>query len=312
MPDIGWLLGRLGDIRALLDIAVVTGIIYWLLWVAQGTRATQLIRGIGILIAGIFLLSTSLQLTTLRWLLGNLWPALVVALPVIFQPELRRALEQIGHTGSWLRTPFPSTTDQDMERTVDEVVRAAAQLARQRFGALVAIERETGLQDYADRGVPLDAMLTRQLLINIFFPNSPLHDAAVVIRGDRIVAASVVLPLTDNISPTGQLGTRHRAAIGVTEESDALAVVVSEETGQIAVAHNGRLIRNLDQDRLRRVLRSLLRLDRATGRTPAGNAWWFFPARAARNGASRNGASSGGSAPAKAPGRREPETTRVR
>jgi len=164
---------------------------------------------------------------------------------------------------------------------VDEVVRAAAQLARQRYGALMVIERETGLQDYADRGVPIDAYLTRQLLINIFFPNSPLHDAAVLIRGDRILAASVVLPLTDNISATGQLGTRHRAAIGVTEDSDALAVVVSEETGQIAVAHNGRLIRNLDQDRLRRVLRTLLRLDRQEGRVAGANGRLHLPGRPA-------------------------------
>ena len=145
---------------------------------------------------------------------------------------------------------------------VDEIVRAAGQLARQRYGALMIIERETGLQDYAESGVPIDAKLTRQLLINIFYPNSPLHDGAVLTRGDRIVAASVVLPLTDNISASSQLGTRHRAAIGVTEDSDALAVVVSEETGQIAVAHSGRLIRGLDQDRLRRVLRTLMRLDR--------------------------------------------------
>ena len=122
------------------------------------------------------------------------------------------------------------------------------------------IERETGLQDYVSKGVSLDAEISRQLLINIFFPNSPLHDAAVIIQGDRILAASVVLPLTDNISASSQLGTRHRAAIGVTEESDALAVVVSEETGQMSVAHSGRLIRNLDQDRLRRVLRTLLRI----------------------------------------------------
>ncbi|MEJ7762349.1 MAG: diadenylate cyclase CdaA [Thermomicrobiales bacterium] len=263
MLDPGWLVSRLLDPRALLDIAVVTLIIYWLLWVAQGTRATQLLRGIAILIVGVFLLARFLQLSTLNWMLAQTWPALIVAVPIIFQPELRRMLEQIGHTAVWLRTPFPSNTDADlMERTVDEVVRAASQLARQRFGALMIIERETGLQDFADRGVPLDATLSRQLLINIFFPNSPLHDAAVIIRGDRLVAGSVVLPLTDNISASGQLGTRHRAAIGVTEESDALAVVVSEETGQIAVAHNGRLIRNLDQDRLRRVLRSLLRLDR--------------------------------------------------
>lgn len=276
MPDLGWLLSRLLEPRAIFDVLVVTGVVYWLLWVAQGTRATQLIRGVLILLVAAFLLASLLNLATLNWILSKTWPALVVAIPVIFQPELRRALEQIGHTGAWLRTSFPnSQIESDMDRSVDEIVRAASQLARQRFGALMVIERETGLQDYADRGVPLDATLSRQLLINIFYPNSPLHDAAVVIRGDRIVAGSVVLPLTDNISATSQLGTRHRAAIGISEESDALAVVVSEETGQIAVAHNGRLIRNLDQDRLRRVLRSLMRLDKpegadgvANGRTP--------------------------------------------
>lgn len=268
MPDVGWLVSRLLDFRTLLDITVVSIIIYWLLWVAQGTRATQLLRGIVILTALVFFLANTLQLTTFNWLLTRLWPALIVAVPIIFQPELRRALEQLGHTGSWLRPPFQNATPHEaLDRMVDEIVRAGVQLSRQRFGALVVIERETGLQDFADRGVPVDGELTRQLLITIFFPNSPLHDAAVLVRGDRIVAASVVLPLTDNISATGQLGTRHRAAIGITEESDALAVVVSEETGQMSVAHNGRLIRNLDQDRLRRVLRSLLRLDRPQSRT---------------------------------------------
>jgi diadenylate cyclase len=280
MPELGWLFSRLGDLRSILDILVVTLIIYWLLWVAQGTRATQLIRGVIILLALVYFLATSLDLTTLNWLLSKTWPALVIAIPVIFQPEIRRALEQLGHTGTWLRTPFPAGTEEDIERMVDEIVRACAQLSRQRFGALIVIERETGLQDYADKGVPLDAALTRQLLINIFFPNSPLHDAAVIVRGDRIVAASVVLPLTDNVSAMGQLGTRHRAAIGITEESDALAVVVSEETGQIAVAHNGRLIRNLDQDRLRRVLRSLLRLDRPEGRVTGSNGRLHLPVRA--------------------------------
>ena len=283
MPDIGWLLSRLGTVRSLLDVVVVTVVFYWLLWVAQGTRATQLIRGIIILLALVYFLGTSLRLTTLNWLLSHTWPALIVGIPVIFQPELRRALEQLGHTGAWLRPHFAPTTEADQERMVDEIVRAAAQLARNRYGALVVIERDTGLQDYTERGVQIDARLSRQLLINIFYPNSPLHDAAVIVRADRIVAASVVLPLTDNISATGQLGTRHRAAIGVTEESDALAVVVSEETGQIAVAHNGRLIRNLDQDRLRRVLRSLLRLDRPTrergGRLPSVSGRLFLPQR---------------------------------
>ena len=296
MPDIGWLLSRLGDLRSIVDVLVVTVVIYWVLWVAQGTRATQLIRGIIILLALVYFLGTSLQLTTLNWLLRQAWPALIVGIPIIFQPELRRALEQLGHTGAWL-PHFATGEDEVQERMVDELVRAAAQLARHRYGALVVIERETGLQEYAERGVPIDAYLTRQLLINIFYPNSPLHDAAVLIRGDRVVAASVVLPLTDNISATGQLGTRHRAAIGISEESDALAVVVSEETGQIAVAHNGRLIRNLDQDRLRRVLRSLLRLDRPTrergGLITSVNGRLHLPQIQGRGVAATNGRSSG-------------------
>lgn len=264
MTNLGWLLSRLADYRVVLDILVVTIIIYWLLWVAQGTRALQLIRGIVTLFAFLYILGWALDLTTLNWILYRIWPGLVIAIPVIFQPELRRAFEQLGHT-SWLRNPFPSNQDTEADAAVDEIVRAAAQLSRLRYGALMVIERETGLQDYAAKGVQLDAQLSRQLLINIFFPNSPLHDAAVIIRGSRIVAASVVLPLTDNISASSQLGTRHRAAIGITEESDALAVVVSEETGQMAVAHTGRLIRNLDQDRLRRVLRTLLKIDRQPG-----------------------------------------------
>lgn len=269
MSNLGWLVTRLADFRVVLDILVVSLIIYWLLWVAQGTRALHLIRGIVTLFAFLFLLGWVLELDTLNWILRNIWPALVVAIPVIFQPELRRAFEQLGHTGTWLKNPFPGQEELGSDFAVDEIVRAAVQLSRLRYGALMIIERETGLQDYVTNGVALDASLSRQLLINIFFPNSPLHDAAVIIEGNRILAASVVLPLTDNISASSQLGTRHRAAIGVTEESDALAVVVSEETGQMSVAHSGRLIRNLDQDRLRRVLRTLLKLDRP--KTPPEN-----------------------------------------
>ncbi len=257
MPDLGWLLSRLADLRAIFDVLVVSVIIYWLLWVAQGTRATQLIRGIVTLLALVYFLGTSLELTTLNWLLSRTWPALVVALPVIFQPELRRALEQLGHTGAWLRTSFPANGEHDMERTVDEIVRAAAQLARQRFGALIVIERETGLQDYADKGVLLDGKLTSQLLINIFFKNSPLHDGAVIVRGDRIVAARCIMPLAEGPLP-GAYGTRHRAALGISEESDAVAIIVSEETGSIAVAHNGQLERDLPSERLRDRLRELL------------------------------------------------------
>lgn len=269
MSNLGWIFERLWDVRAIVDILVVTFIIYWLLWVAQGTRALTLIRGIVTLFAFLFLLGWVLELDTLNWLLRTVWPALLIAIPVIFQPELRRAFEQLGHTGSWLKNPFPNQVESGTDHAVDEIVRASSQLSRLRYGALIVIERETGLQDYVSKGVSLDAEISRQLLINVFFPNSPLHDAAVVIQGDRILAASVVLPLTDNISASSQLGTRHRAAIGVTEESDALAVVVSEETGQMSVAHSGRLIRNLDQDRLRRVLRTLLRIENPESRDPS-------------------------------------------
>jgi uncharacterized protein (TIGR00159 family) len=268
MTNPGWLFERLLDFRAILDITVVAFVIYWLLWVVQGTRALSLIRGIVTLFLLLYLLGDGLNLTTLNRILSVIWPALIVAIPVIFQPELRRAFEQLGHAGTWIRSPFPVQDEQNMETTIDEIVRAAHQLSRLRYGALVILERETGLQDFVSKGVALNADISRQLLINIFFPNSPLHDAAVVIGNNRILAASVVLPLTDNISASSQLGTRHRAAIGITEESDALAVVVSEETGQMSVAHSGRLIRNLDQDRLRRVLRTLMRIDRPV---PAGS-----------------------------------------
>lgn len=289
MFNLGWLVERIWDLRAILDILVVTFIIYWLLWVAQGTRALTLIRGIVSLFAFLFLLGWLLQLDSLNWLLRNIWPALLIAIPVIFQPELRRAFEQLGHTGSWLKNPFPNQEESANDHVVDEIVRAASQLSRLRYGALVVIERETGLQDYVGRGVSLDAEVSRQLLINIFFPNSPLHDAAVIIQGDRILAASVVLPLTDNISASSQLGTRHRAAIGVTEESDALAVVVSEESGHMSVAHSGRLIRYLDQDRLRRVLRTLLRIESPESRELTGPGRFTFATLFGANGSSASG-----------------------
>src|SRR5690606_27580543 len=227
MSQIGWLLSQLLDPRSLLDVLVVTLIIYWLLWVAQGTRALHVIRGIVTLFALLLFLGLALDLSTLNWVLARVWPGLVIAIPVIFAAELRRAFEQLGHAGSWLKMPFGQNAEDDgMDVAVDEIVRASAQLSRLRYGALMVIERETGLQDYARRGVQIDGILTRQLLINIFFPNSPLHDAAVIIRNRRIVAGRVVLPLTANISASSSLGTRHRAGIGVTEESDAIAVVV--------------------------------------------------------------------------------------
>ncbi len=261
MPEVQWLLSRL-DARAALDIAIVSTIIFMLLGVAQGTRSALIIRGLIIVAFAMWVLSRTFELTAVGFLLRTLLPALILAIPIVFQPELRRVLEQIGHTGGWLRTPFPSSDDADARATVNEIARAAAQLSRTSTGALMVVERETGLQDYIERGVPLDARVSANLLVSIFQTKSPLHDGAAIIRGGRVMAATVVLPLTENLGLDNRLGTRHRAAIGITEESDAIAVVVSEETGRISVAYSsGRLIENLDQERLRRALRTLLRIE---------------------------------------------------
>ncbi|MFN3336417.1 MAG: diadenylate cyclase CdaA [Thermomicrobium sp.] len=260
MIELPWIFTRI-DLRAMVDILSVALIFYWLLWVIQGTRAAQLVRGLAIFVVAVVGAAHLLQLQALNWLLSQALPALIVAIPVVFQPELRRALERLGHTGAWLRTPLGGHEPQT-EETIEEVTRAVVQLARLRYGALIVIERETGLQDYADRGIPLDATLTQQLLVNIFFPNSPLHDGAVIIRGNRILAAGCVLPLSENLTGL-HLGTRHRAGVGITEESDAIAIIVSEETGQISLAVNGRLYQNLEAERLRRALRALLHLDQS-------------------------------------------------
>ena len=259
--ELPWIFTRL-TLLALLDIFVVAVIFFWLLTVARGTRAMPLLRGIAILLGMIAVLSSTLNLTALRRLLEIAFPALVIAVPVIFQPELRRALEQLGQTRNWLNLPF-AHTEEDIDKTIDEIVRAVVQLARQRIGALIVIERETGLQEYADRGVPLDAELTRQTLIQIFTPNTPLHDGAVIVRHTRILAAACVMPLTE-VPIGGTLGTRHRAAVGISEQSDAIAIVASEETGQISMAMGGRLIRDLTHDKLKATLRARLRVDRDT------------------------------------------------
>jgi diadenylate cyclase len=240
----------------LLDIAFVTVIFYWLLAVVQGTRAVQLVRGIIILWLASALLSSIFQLSTLTWLIRNSGLALLVAIPIIFQPELRRALEQLGRTGNWLNRGGIGGR-KVIEAMVEEVAAAAALLARQKHGALIVLERQTGLQDYADKGIHIDADVSRQLLANIFYPNSPMHDGAVILRNGRIVAAGAVLPLSDNVTGPQNYGTRHRAAIGISEYSDAIAVVVSEERGTISVAANGRLVSNLTPDRLRKLLLDL-------------------------------------------------------
>lgn len=258
MPQLQWVWSQVSW-GTILDVGAVSLIFYWLLTVVQGTRAVQLVRGIIILWLASALLSTVFQLDTLTWLIRNSGLALLVAVPIIFQPELRRALEQLGRTGTWFnRGAFGGK--KAIEATVEEVTAAAGQLARQKHGALIVLERQTGLQDYADRGVLVDAEVSRPLITNIFYPNSPMHDGAIIVRGGRVVAAGTVLPLSDNLPDPQNYGTRHRAAVGISEFSDAIAVVISEERGTISVAANGRLVRNLTPERLRRLLYELFHL----------------------------------------------------
>jgi len=193
-----------------------------------------------------------LDLTVLDWLLRNSLPAVLIAIPIIFQQEIRRFLERVGRTGRW---PWPGRGL--YEGVVDTVADASLSLAGKRHGAIIVIERDTGLEEYMDTGVKLDAASSAPLLESIFYPNSALHDGAVVLRENRVIAAGCTLPISDRVEREAQ-GLRHRAALGLAERTDGVAVVVSEETGSIAVAANGRMISNLDGPRLRGILRSLL------------------------------------------------------
>ncbi len=254
-------LNPLIDLKPLIDITIVALIFYWLLGVIRGTRAVQLLRGIGVVLALSILLSSVLPLDTLRWLLTNaIQPALFVAIPVLFQPELRRALESLGRTNDLFGRGFGRANRSELLETINGVSRAAQQLSQQGVGALMVVEREVGLQEYADRGVIIDARLAVPLLLNIFYPNSPLHDMAVILRGNRILAANVVLPLSEDVGGPRRYGTRHRAAKGISEQSDAIAVVVSEETGAISLMNDGRMVSYLNEARLRSMLAGLLKV----------------------------------------------------
>ena len=251
MQDVLWVLSNIQR-NDVIDILLVAILFYLLFFLAQGTQAVQLLRGMVLVILAAFLASQMLPFKGFSWLIRTALPALLVAIPVIFQPELRRALERLGRTGSFFAR---YQQEEVVEQMIDEVARASHRLAGQRHGALIVFERETGLQEYVETGVPIDADVKAELLRTIFHPNTALHDKAVIVRDGRIVAASCMLPVTHNPQYRG-MGTRHRAAIGLTEESDALVVVVSEETGIISVAYNGRIVRRLDINRLRNVLLS--------------------------------------------------------
>jgi len=241
-----------------LDILIVAIIIYEVLKLIRGTRAVQMALGAG-LIAALFYASRWGRLETVNWLIRNMVGYLVFALIVLFQADIRRTLAHFG------RTPFFGYfgRSEGIDEMIEELAVAATALASQRTGAIIAIERSIGLRNYIEGGIPLDATLTYDLILTIFRPGSPLHDGAVMVQGDRIAAAACFLPLTVNPFIGKDFGTRHRAAIGLTEETDAVAIVVSEETGRISIALEGRIDQGIDGTELRARLRSLLSAERA-------------------------------------------------
>jgi diadenylate cyclase len=243
------------DLRTFIDILIVAFVIYKLLLLIKGTRAVQLLKGLAVLLIA-SAVSAQFHLSTINWLVGKTWTALAVALPVVFQPELRRALEQLGRGSLFGRRSL--LVEDEARRVARAAALAAENLSRRRVGALFVFTRETGLLDYVERGVKLDALVSEEAIINIFEPNTPLHDGAVIINGNRILAAACYLPLTENPLLSREMGTRHRAALGITEQSDALAVVVSEETGIISLADDGKMIRGLQRSELEKKLVDIL------------------------------------------------------
>lgn len=255
LPLIGW--------RDVLDVVLVAVVVYNLLLLVRGTRAVQMLLGI-VFVAAFYWLARALDLVTLTTILEAFLIFLPFGLIVLFQHEIRRALASFGRNPLW-----GLTTHNDVEGSFNEIVLAASSLSARKIGALIVIERLEGLRNYIENGIRLDAVVSFDLLINIFAPDTPLHDGAAIVQKDRIAAAACFLPLTLNPELSKELGTRHRAAVGISEETDALAVIVSEETGTVSVAHGGRLVSNLDARTLRNTLYKYLVTDLYPQQGPA-------------------------------------------
>ena len=254
---------------SLLDILLVTLIFFALLYSLRDTQAMVLLRGVIFLVVVMILLTTLVELPAFSWLVRNTLPALLLAIPVIFAPEIRRALERLGRAGS-----FVTATNQaqvpDIRKVIHSVVEAARRLSARQHGALIVMQRSDSLDQYVETGVQMRAHVTPELLLQIFYPDTPLHDGAVFISGGEVVAAACVMPLSAsgilNRTPERQMGLRHRAALGVSEVSDAVSVVVSEQSGSISISHAGRMIRRIDPERLENILVAFYNPDTTTPR----------------------------------------------
>lgn len=258
----------------MLDVGIVAFIVYRILLLIKGTRAMQMLTGLGIL--GIaFFLSSALELFTTHWLLSYFFDYLILIVIVLFQDDLRRALTHVG------KNPFFSGASEEEEREmIDEIARAATRLARERIGALIVIERETGLKNFIDTGSKLDSRVKSELIYSIFVQNSPIHDGAVIITGGRLAAAGCFLPLSKDPNIDKRYGTRHRAALGLTEDSDAIVVLVSEEAGEAHLVKNGRITTNLNEQELRQSLAALLDVGRGQVNLPRRVRDWIQAVRA--------------------------------
>lgn len=239
-------------VRDVAQILILATGLYYAFRLVRGTRSAQMLLGLGVVVLTLIGVTILLNLDVVAWLLGTLSVYVAVSLVVIFQPEIRRALAMVGGgalvgSGTAKRTPV-----------ADQLVSVVFRLAERRHGALLAIERDIALKGFLESGVTIDAPLEPDLLLTIFYPRTPLHDGGVILRGDRILAARCVFPLTQRADLDGELGTRHRAALGLSEETDAVVIVVSEETGAVSIAHDGRLFRHLGPEKLRRYLSALL------------------------------------------------------
>lgn len=235
------------SVKDIIDILIVSYVMYKMILLVRGTRAVQLLKGIFVLIST-WALSIWFDLYTLNWLMNQMFTFGVLAVIIIFQPELRRALEQLGRGKLFSRS---STEEEQLfNKRIGDIIKAVNALAKRKIGALIVFERDTGLTDYIESGIAMESQISSEVLMNIFIPNTPLHDGAVIIRKHLIMAAGCYLPLSENPFISKELGTRHRAAIGMTEVSDAICIVVSEETGQISLVINGQIVRDIKEESL--------------------------------------------------------------